>query len=68
MTKRTIILTALLSMTAMLVGCKKEEGTMEKMGKKLDHAAEEVKDAGHDMSEDVKDAAKEAEKAIEGDG
>ncbi|MEP4485441.1 MAG: hypothetical protein ABJ013_07425 [Halioglobus sp.] len=38
------------------VGCAKEEGTMEKMGKQVDQAVEDAEDAAEDVADDVKDA------------
>ena len=64
MKTQSLLFAALLVAAAGLAGCQKEEGPMEKMGKKIDHAAEEVKDSGHDMSDDIKDAARDAEKAV----
>lgn len=65
MNARTLLVAALLALATLLVGCQKEEGPMEKMGKKLDHATEEVKGKSHSMSDDVKDAAHDAKEAIE---
>ena len=41
------------------VGCAEEEGSMEKMGKGLDQAVEDVEDAAEDIAHDVKDAAED---------
>lgn len=38
------------------VGCAKEEGPMEKMGKQVDQAVEDAEDAAEDIADDVKDA------------
>ena len=56
-----LVITALLaSLTLTMVGCAKEEGPMEKMGKSLDETAENVKDAAEDVAEDVADATEDA--------
>jgi len=40
------------------VGCAKEDGPMEKMGKQVDQAVEDAEDAAEDIADDVKDATK----------
>ncbi len=46
-----------LMLGALTVGCAKEEGPMEKMGKEVDQAVKDVEDAAEDIADDVKDAA-----------
>ena len=58
MKKRYWFISLLLALAVSLAGCQKEEGPMEKFGKKMDETAEEAEDA-------VKDAAKEVEKEVE---
>jgi hypothetical protein len=58
MKKRYCLFTLLLAFAISLGGCQKEEGPMEKFGKKMDETAEEAEDT-------VKDAAKEVEKEVE---
>lgn len=56
---RIIMMTLVLALVASLSACQKEEeGTMEKMGKSIDKAA-------HDTKEAVKEAAEEVEEAVE---
>ena len=43
-----------------IASCQKEEGPLEKAGKKLDNAAAEIADT-------AEDAAKKAEKAVKGE-
>lgn len=42
-----------------LVGCAKEEGPMEKMGKKMDDAAEEVGKSAEEAADAVKEAVED---------
>ena len=69
--KRTIwILVLAIAMAASLGACKKEEeGTMEKMGKAMDSAVHDTKDAveeaAHDTGRAIEDAAEEVEEAVE---
>lgn len=58
MKNRYWLISLLLALSVSLCGCQKEEGPMEKFGKKMDEAAEETADA-------IEDAAKEVEKEIE---
>ena len=46
-----------LMLGAFTVGCAKEEGPMEKMGKEIDDAVEKVEETAEDVADDVKDAA-----------
>jgi predicted small secreted protein len=58
-------MTALLLVCSLgLVACK-EEGTMEKMGKKMDEAGEDMKEAAEDMADDVEEAAEEVKDAVD---
>ena len=69
--KRIIwILTLAVVLGASLGACKKEEeGTMEKMGKAMDDAVHDTKDAveetAHDTGRAIEDAAEEVEEAVE---
>lgn len=58
MKSRNLIGALMLALIASLSACKKEEGRMEKAGKKLDKAAQDVEDS-------VKKAADEVEGVIE---
>ena len=69
MKTRTLLTVLTLAMITSVSACKKEEGTMEKMGKAMDKAAHDTKDATeeavHDAERAVKDAAEEVEEAVE---
>lgn len=56
---RLLLTSLLVSLTLTLIGCAKEEGPMEKMGKSLDETAENVKDAAEDAAENVEEAIEE---------
>lgn len=49
-----------LALVTSISGCKKEEGTMEKMGKAMDKAAHETEDAVKEAAEEVEEAVKDA--------
>lgn len=53
-----VITTAILALVLGVfnVGCAKEEGAMEKMGKQVDQAVEDAEDAAEDVADDVKKA------------
>ena len=64
--KSHVLLGALtLALMASLTACKKEEGTMEKVGKKMDETTHKMEDTVKDAAHDVEDAAKDAEKDVE---
>ena len=46
-------------MTLSLLGCAKEEGPMEKMGKQIDEAAESVEKSAEEAAEKVREATEE---------
>lgn len=46
------------------VGCKKEEGPMESLGKQVDKAAEDAKKAAKEGVKEADEAAKEAADAV----
>ena len=53
------------ALIASLSACKKEEqGTMEKLGAKMDDTAHKMEDTAHDAGDAVKDAAEEVEEAV----
>jgi hypothetical protein len=56
---KTLMLTLLIALNLTVVGCAKEEGAMEKMGKTLDEAAESMGEAAEETAEDVKKAVEE---------
>jgi len=61
-----LVITALLaSLTLTMVGCAKEEGPMEKMGKSLDETAENVKDAAEDAADATEDAAENVKEELQ---
>ncbi len=67
---RTVLIAVALSLVAGLSACQKEEeGTMEKMGKAMDEAAhdtkEAVEEAAHDTERAAEDAADDVKDAIE---
>ena len=66
MLKKTLLLALVLAFSTTLVACK-EEGAMEKMGKKMDETAEDVSDAAKDAAKEAEKAAEEAKEAVEGD-
>ncbi len=53
----TAVLVAMLAMFS--VGCAKEEGPMEKMGKQVDEAVEKVEDTAEEVADDVREAAED---------
>ena len=65
--KRSIItfLKGILSVIVALIffvtvsGCQKQEGTMEKAGKKVDESVEKTKDAMHDAAQKAEEKAKD---------
>lgn len=58
--KSRIFLTMLaLALVTSVSACKKEEGTMEKMGKAMDEAAHETEHAVKDAAEEVEEAVKD---------
>ena len=60
LTNKKLFLCALFMGLVMSVsGCAKEEGAMEKAGKKLDEAAEDIGDAAEDMKKDIAKAAED---------
>lgn len=70
MKMRMVLGALLLALVAGLSACKKEEeGTMEKMGKAMDKAAhdtkEAVEEAAHDAERAVEDAADDVKDAVE---
>lgn len=67
---RSLLTVLALALVASLSACKKEEeGTMEKMGKAIDQAAHETKDAVQEAANDagraIEDAAEEVGEAVE---
>lgn len=64
MNKRILIMALLVAFFASTTACKKEEGTMEKMGKKLDQTAHKVEKASEDAAHDVEKAAKDAAEKV----
>lgn len=62
---KTALITILAALLLAAGGCK-EEGAMEKMGKKLDEAAEEAQDAAEDAAKELEKAAEELEDASGG--
>jgi hypothetical protein len=63
------IFALIIGLTASLGACKKEEGTMEKMGKAMDEAVQDTKDAVEEAAQDtgraIEDATEEVEEAVE---
>ena len=65
--KRSMVtfLTGILSVIVALMffvtvsGCQKQEGTMEKAGKKVDESVEKTKDAMHDAAQKAEEKTKE---------
>jgi len=59
------VLTGILSVIVALIffvtvsSCQKQEGTMEKAGKKVDESVEKTKDAMHDAAQKAEEKAKE---------
>jgi len=67
---RTLLIALALALVTGLSACKKEEeGSMEKMGKAMDKAAQDTKEAveeaAHDTERAVEDAADDVKDAIE---
>ncbi len=57
---KTQIAAVLVIMLAMFsVGCAKEEGPMEKMGKQMDEVVEKAEDTAEEMADDVREAAED---------
>ena len=57
---KTQIAAVLVIMLAMFsVGCAKEEGPMEKMGKQMDEVVEKAEDTAEEMAVDVREAAED---------
>ena len=57
---KTQIAAVLVIMLAMFsVGCAKEEGPMEKMGKQMDEVVEKAEDTAEEMADDVQEAAED---------
>lgn len=65
MKSRVLLGALLLALLASLAACKKEEGAMEKVGKKMDESTHKMEDAVKDAAHDVEDAAKDAAKDVE---
>jgi uncharacterized protein YjbJ (UPF0337 family) len=65
MKHRTLILALLIGLAAATTGCQKEEGPMEKAGKAIDDAAEDVQDAAEDAKDEVEDAAEDVKDEVE---
>jgi len=61
MLRRLTVMTLALALAGSLGACKKEEGPMEKAGRKIDEAAEKVEDTAKDVKKDIEDA-------VDGDG
>jgi predicted small secreted protein len=60
MPMKTFLIALFAALTLSLAGCaKKEEGTMEKVGKSLDNAAEEVEKTAEDAADEIKKATEE---------
>lgn len=59
----TMVLAAVLGLG--LSACEKEKGPAERLGAKIDAAAEEAKTAAENVHEDVKEAAEKIEKKLE---
>ena len=60
MAMKAVVFALFTTLAFATVGCaKKEEGTMEKVGKSLDEAAESTKDAANEAAEDIKEAIEE---------
>ncbi|MBN2426817.1 MAG: hypothetical protein JXK94_00615 [Deltaproteobacteria bacterium] len=57
-----VLLLPLLFLSVNLTSCKKDEGTAEKMGKKIDQAVEKAKEGAKDAKEKVGETVKEATK------
>ncbi len=53
---KSLIIALFAAVTLTIVGCAKEEGTMEKVGKSLDEAAESAEKAAEDAAEEIKEA------------
>jgi hypothetical protein len=62
---RIMTIAVALALITSLSACKEEEGPMEKMGKKMDEAAEEVEDSFKDAADEVEDAVEDAADEIE---
>ncbi|MEP5566499.1 MAG: hypothetical protein ABJN62_01570 [Halioglobus sp.] len=54
--KITMIAMLTIVLGVFTVGCAKEEGPMEKMGKQVDEAVDKAEDAAEDVADDVKEA------------
>ena len=54
---KTFFFALFTAITLTTMGCAKEEGTMEKVGKSLDEAAESAEKAAEDAAEEIKKAA-----------
>jgi hypothetical protein len=65
---RVITIALLIALAAALSACQKDEGPMEKMGKKMDEAADEVQEAADDVGDEIEEAAEEVKDAVDGDG
>lgn len=67
MKKISMLLSALVLCGALtaFVGCKKEEGTFEQMGREVDKAAKETEKAAKEGATKAEDAAKDAAKKAE---
>ena len=56
---KSIMLALIATLALAIAGCAKEEGTMEKVGKSLDEAAESAEKAAKDAADEVKEAVEE---------
>ena len=55
---KTAMIAVLVTMlTVFSVGCAKEEGPMEKMGKQMDEAVEKAEDTAEEVADDSREAA-----------
>ncbi len=54
--KTTITAVLVIMLAVFSVGCAKDEGPMEKMGKQMDEAVEKAEDSAEKMAEDVREA------------
>lgn len=54
--KTTMTAVLVMMLAVFSVGCAKEEGPMEKMGKQMDEAVEKAEDTAEEVADDVRKA------------